>query len=116
MHFLPGLLLITTFPLLDPVSAAPRTTQLQSRSFKVERHRVWKRHVDPHNSLAKVYAKYNVAFPGAASVDNLAERSSEKTTGKVNNYPMENDVEFLSPVRIGGQKLMMNLDSGSSDL
>lgn len=49
-------------------------------------------------------------------MDNLAERSSGKTTGKVNNYPTENDVEFLSPVRIGGQKLMMNLDSGSSDL
>lgn len=113
---LPGLLLITTFFLLDPVSAAPTTTQLKPRNFKVERHRVWQRHLNPHNALAKVYAKYNVAFPGAASTDNLAERGSEKATGKVANHPTENDVEFLSPVRIGGQKLMMILDSGSSDL
>ena len=37
-------------------------------------------------------------------------------TGKVAAMPENLDAEFLSPVIIGGQTLMMNFDTGSSDL
>jgi hypothetical protein len=37
-------------------------------------------------------------------------------TGSVTNTPEGNDVEFLSPVNIGGQTLNLDFDTGSSDL
>ncbi|KAI1077995.1 acid protease [Whalleya microplaca] len=37
-------------------------------------------------------------------------------TGTVANNPEANDVEYLSPVKIGGQTLNLDFDSGSSDL
>ncbi|TFB02994.1 Aspartic protease pep1 [Trichoderma ghanense] len=36
--------------------------------------------------------------------------------GSVTNTPEGNDVEFLSPVKIGGQTLNLDFDTGSSDL
>ncbi|MCJ1252105.1 hypothetical protein MMC30_009343 [Trapelia coarctata] len=114
MHFLPGLLLITTLFLLDLVSAAPTKTQLQPRSFKVKRHRVGKKHRHPVNALIKAYAKYNVAFEGVPFMEQVTGNSSG-TTGKVTNTPTQGDVEFLSPVEIGGQTVQMNFDTGSSD-
>lgn len=35
--------------------------------------------------------------------------------GSVKTEPTQNDAQFLSPVKIGGQTLIMNFDSGSSD-
>lgn len=37
-------------------------------------------------------------------------------TGLVTNMPEPGDVEFLSEISIGGQKVVMNFDTGSSDL
>ncbi|KAG9237773.1 putative aspergillopepsin A-like aspartic endopeptidase [Amylocarpus encephaloides] len=37
-------------------------------------------------------------------------------TGKVTATPVQGDVEYLSPVNIGGQVINMDFDSGSSDL
>lgn len=38
------------------------------------------------------------------------------TTGKVTATPINGDVEYLSPISIGGQMINMDFDSGSSDL
>ncbi|KAG5919598.1 hypothetical protein E4U53_003975, partial [Claviceps sorghi] len=42
--------------------------------------------------------------------------TSNTHVGSVAAVPVANDVEFLSPVTIGGQSLCLNLDTGSSDL
>lgn len=114
---LPGLVLFTVPFLLDLVSAAPTKTQLQPRSFKIERHRVKSRHKDPLRALNKAHAKYNIAFGGAAPIaKEVTGGGSGEETGRVTNTPTENNVEFLSPVQIGGQTLMLNFDTGSADL
>jgi len=116
MHFLPSLLLITTLFLLDLVSAAPTKAQLRPRSFKVKRHRVGKKHRHPVNALIKAYNKYSVASEGAPFMEHVTGSISGESTGKVTNAPTQGDVEFLSPVEIGGQTVHMNFDTGSSDL
>ncbi|KAM0261421.1 hypothetical protein ACHAQJ_002274 [Trichoderma viride] len=45
-----------------------------------------------------------------------AAQPSSGQTGSVTNTPEGNDVEFLSPVNIGGQTLNLDFDTGSSDL
>ncbi|KAI0880570.1 acid protease [Annulohypoxylon maeteangense] len=53
------------------------------------------------------------AGAGAAAA---AKGSAANGTGLVTNTPEANDVEYLSPVNIGGQTLNLDFDSGSSDL
>ncbi|KAL7936482.1 aspartic peptidase domain-containing protein [Trichoderma chlorosporum] len=45
-----------------------------------------------------------------------SQQPASGQTGSVTNTPEGNDVEFLSPVKIGGQTLNLDFDTGSSDL
>ena len=56
--------------------------------------------------------------PGNANNGTSTSTNGTQTpgTGLVTATPERNDVEFLSPVTIGGQTLNMDFDSGSSDL
>lgn len=46
----------------------------------------------------------------------LSRRAEEEPEyGVVTNEPTAHDVQYLSPVTVGGQKLMLNLDTGSTD-
>jgi hypothetical protein len=45
-----------------------------------------------------------------------ATNGTRGTTGVVTNTPEQGDVEYLSPITIGGQTMNMDFDSGSSDL
>ena len=42
--------------------------------------------------------------------------SSGSANGQVSATSSQNDAEFLSPVSVGGQTLIMNFDTGSSDM
>ncbi|KAI1413935.1 acid protease [Hypoxylon sp. FL1857] len=53
---------------------------------------------------------------GGAAANGQATASAANGTGLVTNTPEANDVEYLSPVNIGGQTLNLDFDSGSSDL
>lgn len=55
------------------------------------------------------------AFAGAAK-GNGTTKAAANNTGIVTATPEQNDVEYLSPVNIGGQTLNLDFDSGSSDL
>ncbi|PNY21206.1 Uncharacterized protein TCAP_07266 [Tolypocladium capitatum] len=106
--------------LLALVSAA--SSSIQKRSFSVDRV------ANPnfagrngHNALAKAYRKFGMVVPQGLA-DTLAAQNTKrsengtKQTGTVEADPKKNDVEFLSPVTIGGQKLNLDFDTGSSDL
>ena len=117
-----SLVLVATLFLLDLVSAVPTKHLLQRRSFKVERVPVGNSTPKtPQKALAKAYAKYNIPMPGSSSssgaVSNVASNgSSSSETGEVGNDPTQNDSEYLSPITIGGQQIMVDFDTGSSDL
>ncbi|CAM1510904.1 Fc.00g084170.m01.CDS01 [Cosmosporella sp. VM-42] len=127
--------------LLALVSAAP--SNIHKRSFKVERVRNCNfTGRNGPRALAKAYRKRGVPLPqglkdaleaqkankigrrhhrhhnGKDAVGDAlnAAKNSTQQTGSVTTTPEDNDVEYLSPVVIGGQKVNMDFDTGSSDL
>ncbi|KAH0174936.1 acid protease, partial [Aureobasidium melanogenum] len=66
-------------------------------------------------ATSSVVASSSVAAPTAASSPAPAANADDET-GEVAATPADNGAEYLSPVTIGGQKLNLNFDTGSSDL
>ncbi|KAI1194029.1 aspartic peptidase domain-containing protein [Nemania serpens] len=53
---------------------------------------------------------------GNAGVGGALPKANTNGTGLVVNVPEANDVEYISPVNIGGQVVHLDFDTGSSDL
>ncbi|KAL8782517.1 MAG: hypothetical protein Q9213_005320 [Squamulea squamosa] len=106
------------------VVAAP--TQMGKRSFKIQTRRISARSVGGGAAeLDKVYRKYGWEVPTAVSSKVSTHQSlalgdpvkpGDDKQGDVPATPEEGDASFLSPISVGGQPLMMNFDTGSSDL
>lgn len=108
--------------LITAVLAAPTQHLRHKRSFKVPRIQQHNYVPDGTSALRKAYKKY-----GFGNLDTLRNISltpkvaaatgpgNETEDGEVSASPTQNDAEFLSPVSVGGQMLVMNFDSGSSD-
>jgi len=113
---------------LSLVVAAP--TQPKKRSFKVHRIRVPNYVPNGLTALRRAYEKFNIpnspfiqglnntdielTVPGLAASDSDNPGSTEQ--GQVNASPAKGDREFVSPVTIGGQTVVMDFDTGSSDM
>ncbi|KAJ5952650.1 Peptidase aspartic catalytic [Penicillium vulpinum] len=106
---------------------------LQGRSFKVERVRRNNYVAHGPAALRKAYRKFGIDATTLDGVDvsdfqpfETKHTTSMKTakeavvnseqTGAVDATSVDGDVEFVSPVNIGGQTLDMNFDSGSADM
>ena len=116
-----SLLLATT--LVSTVFAAP--TQHKKRSFKVDRIRQANYVPNGPAALRKAYVKFgldDISFlPNtnvATNIDDATNSSSGtgSESGQVTASPTQNDAEFLSPVSVGGQTIVMDFDTGSSDM
>lgn len=57
-----------------------------------------------------------VATPSVDVKATANANASEKVEGSVSAKPEEADAEFLSPITVGGQQMMMDFDTGSSDM
>ena len=69
--------------------------------------------IDAHAELQKKKkGKGQASAQGADNDPNAAGGA----TGNVTNTPEDGDVEFLAPITVGGQKMVMDFDTGSSDL
>lgn len=107
--------------LLDPVFAAPtRHERHAPRAFKVHRVTAGRKVRHGPKALSKAYLKWGTMgyetsnLPYTSTL--LSAAGTNGSHGKVAATPENLDAEFLSPVIIGGQTLMMNFDTGSSDL
>jgi hypothetical protein len=119
---------VIVFALLCTVAlSAPTQHQQKKRSFKVSRIR--QRDFIPDGSVAlrKAYAKFGLQgfgfVPELDIATNLvpvsvlaASSSNGSEDGLVSATSSQNDAEFLSPVTVGGQTLVMDFDTGSSDM
>jgi aspergillopepsin I len=117
MHALDLLLLAAA--LAGPVAGKP---VLKKRSFK---HHVRRSHNHAHpaaggNAVFHSFRKYNFDLGDKKFVDTGVVRAAAATgsasTGSVANQPANNAAEYVSPVTIGGQTLVLDFDTGSSDL
>lgn len=115
------------------VPTPARKRGLQKRSFKVPRQINTVHPTGPNGPAAmrKVFRKYNFEVKADFTVKEGFIGLSKETpkqnstttaaadgnqTGTVAANPEQNAALFLSPVDIGGQKLNLDFDSGSSDL
>ncbi|KAJ5458053.1 Peptidase asparticcatalytic [Penicillium sp. IBT 31633x] len=106
---------------------------LQGRSFKVERVKRNGIVTQGPMALRKAYRKFGIDASSLKGVDvsdfqpfdtkHITSAKSAKKdvpeseqTGAVDATSVDGDVEFVSPVNIGGQTLDMNFDSGSADM
>jgi hypothetical protein len=107
--------------------SAPTQRQQKKRSFKVSRIR--QRDFVPDGSVAlrKAYVKYglqgfgfvpelNIATNLVPISDLAASNGNSSEMGLVSATSSQNEAEFLSPVTVGGQTLVMDFDTGSSDM
>ena len=123
MHFAQTLVFAVLY--LTVAFAAP--TRPHRKSFKVERVR--RADYVPNGPVAMRKAFLKFGFLGLDSPDHVATASQSTSTsaaansssgsseeGEVTASPVQNDAEFLSPVAVGGQTLVMDFDTGSSDM
>jgi hypothetical protein len=129
-------LLLTILVTLALSAPAPSAPQKRGQTFKV------KRVANPNfvrrdgtAALIKAYRKFGMPLPTelAAATERKTKHNGTSTavtaksnstaaatngtgSGTVTATPEAGDVEFLSPVNIGGQTMNMDFDSGSSDL
>ena len=111
--------------LLATVFASPVRLK-QKRSFKVPR--IPQHNYVPNGKVAYRRALFKFGFDDIEFQPNgeVATRINAATSAQFNNTqseegettasPTQNDAQFLSPVTVGGQTLVMNFDSGSSDM
>ncbi|KAK2759154.1 hypothetical protein FQN54_003254 [Arachnomyces sp. PD_36] len=108
--------------------ASPTPKPNQKRSFQVELVKRSDYLPDGPAALRKAYRKFgiiptDIEFDAldfeplnlAASIKVPQPDDGEAENGAVSATPVQNDVEYLAPVTIGGQKFVMNFDTGSAD-
>lgn len=113
--------LFTVTLLITTALAAP-VQHLRKRSFKIPRVQQHNYVPDGTFALRKAYRKFELGtldtYPGVHFTPKVAAANGGNGTedGEVSASPTQNDAEFLSPVSVGGQMLVLNFDSGSSDM
>jgi len=129
--------------LIASVLATPITKRsVQKRSFKVPRVAVKNYVPNGPKALKRAYAKFGINEPSpgpmklkkrdltfgfgdisivpsgdvAEHIQSAAANSTaESENGETTATGTQNDAQFLSPISVGGQELIVNFDSGSSD-
>ncbi|KAJ5200457.1 Peptidase A1 [Penicillium cf. griseofulvum] len=111
------------------------SNHLQGRSFKVERVKRNGDTIHGPTALRKAYRKFGIDAAALNGVDasdfqpfdtkhtptasvKVAKEdvAHSEQTGAVDATSVDGDVEFVSPVNIGGQTLDLNFDTGSADM
>jgi hypothetical protein len=110
--------LLLAAALAAPLSAKPI---LQKRSFV---HHVRRSHDHTHpaagsNAVYHAFRKHGFDMTGMKQVSTgapVVRAAQQAGTGSVTNQPANGAAEYVSPVSVGGQTLVLDFDTGSSDL
>jgi len=95
---------------------------LEKRAFSVPHSVPAGRHQYTPEALRKAYLKHGIELPEALSKRQLPPPTGVGSapqatgTGSVIAVTQKNDLEYLSPVNIGGTTMQLDFDTGSSDL
>lgn len=124
------LLLSLTYNTLAMITALPPNRQIHS--FKVERIKRNNYVAHGPTALRKALRKFGITpvDPAGTSLDDfelydprlkdsLASHQVQQHVdheGSVSATSVQGDLEFVSPVSIGGQNITMDFDTGSSDM
>lgn len=110
--------------LVNGVLALPTQHLKAKRSFKLPR-------VEQHNyvpdgsfALRQAYRKFDIGkvdnLPGSSLGTKVALSKARANNGSIDDQDSpstpQNEAQFLCPVTVGGQSLVLNIDSGSSDM
>jgi hypothetical protein len=109
--------LVTAAPL-----ALPKSEKLEKRSFSVTQSQNLAEQFDGAWALRKAYLKHGLPLP-----DHLVKRQlplqqpptlrpAGGITTHVTAMSVANDLEYVSPVEVGGTAMRLDFDTGSSDL
>ncbi|KAK1139755.1 hypothetical protein N8T08_011219 [Aspergillus melleus] len=109
------------------VISVPTAPQRKGRSYKVERVRRGNDAIHGPEALRKAYRKYGI-LPTNLGLDltdfepihmkhvtTNNKQVDEPESGAVSAVSVQGDAAFVSPVLVGGQKLVLNFDTGSAD-
>ena len=109
--------LVTLLGLSSLVLGSP--TPLEKRSFSVT-HRQTLADLDGAEALRRAYYKHGLELPPELRKRQLPPNPNSpagpQATSSVIALTDQNDLEYLSPVNIGGTTMRMDFDTGSSDL
>ncbi|KAG5942638.1 hypothetical protein E4U53_007209 [Claviceps sorghi] len=115
-----GSLLASLVAVSSLVAAAPGAAPAPGKGagFSVPAVINPKARVSGAEALAKIHAKYNKPMPDYLTAAVRRQQGLARGRGSVKNVPVTFDNFYLAPVEIGTppQKLLLNFDTGSSDL
>lgn len=108
-------------------SKSVNADNLEKHLFSVPRSTPLGRHQDGPEALRKAYLKHGIEVPEALRLrkrqvgvgltgPNEVDPSVPSTTASEVAVTEKNDLEYLSPVDIGGTIMQLDFDTGSSDL
>jgi hypothetical protein len=97
---------------------------LEKRAFSVPQSIPHTRYRDGPEALRKAYLKHGIAVPDALRKRQVVSPAPAPpapvpkgaTTTSIVATSQQNDLEYLSPVRIGNTMMQLDFDTGSSDL
>lgn len=111
--------------LVSTIVATP-IKSLKKRTFKVERIHNRNYVPDGKRAMKRAYLKFGLgdieSKPNSEVADRVkaASNNSGNSTGSENGETSatgtQNDAQFLSPITVGGQQIVVDFDTGSSDL
>lgn len=94
---------------------ANATGSANSKKFRVDQVSGKKYQKNGPGSMLQTYQKYGSGAPSDV-IKAAAAQSSGTAKGSVAAIPEAWDVEYLSPVTVGGTDMMLDFDTGSADL